>query len=544
VDLEKSGLTPFNIGILNFTPERAKALPQVTALDTFEGATQNFHPDGLFSIRIFGANGAPLRDQQFGQINIKISIIHPFVLYSLYKLRGAYKDLVHGKGYFQWDEKEKDFIPSNPLDGQTGFQFFVEHWKDIDFKRTTSKKRDDKIAMIEKYKAVSETSRILVVPAGIRDLSVDQTGRFKQSEVNDFYRSMLSISNIITEANIKDPEVLNNTRVALQNGFCKIYDFFYQMIEGKRGFIQGKFAARNVYYGTRNVFTAMDYDIDDLGDHNGPGINHTMIGITQQMHNLMPLVRHKLLTGIVERCFSAADNRAYLIDPQTYKRELINISPELTDKWTTTAGLDRVIKMMLNKKNRTKPVMVHGRYLALVYQSDRDFKIFFDIDDFPRDKGYSDKDIRPLTYVEMFYLSGYRDWNRYPAWITRYPITGIGSIYPSFSYVKTTVRGLSLRELGDDWLPVGDDFVAREYPDLKNPEFFDSMSPSASRLGMMGGDHDGDTGSCNVAMTEEAINEVNHLLNTVEQYVTPMGSLFASAAIDTVNRVIWNMTGD
>lgn len=542
--LAKSGMTPFNIGILNFTPERAKGLPQVTSLDTFEGASQNFHPDGLFSLKIFGPNGSPQRDAQFGYLNIKITILHPFVLYSLYQLKGAYKDLVHGRGYFKWDDEEQDFVPSNALDGETGFHYFIEHWKKIVFKRTGSKKRDGKIEMIYKYRDVAETSRILVVPAGIRDLSVDQTGRFKQSEVNDFYRSLLSISNIITEANIKDPEVLNNTRVALQNGFCKVYDFFYQMIDGKSGFIQGKFAARNIYYGTRNVFTAMDYDIDDLDDHNGPGINHTVIGLTQQLHNLTPLVRHKLLKGIVEKCFSPADNRAYLIDPQTYQRELVTISPELTDKWTTTAGIDRLVKLMINKKNRTKPIKVHGRYLALVYQSEKHFKVFFDINDFPKDKGYSDKDIRPLTYIEMFYLCAYNDWGRYPAWITRYPITGIGSIYPSYSYVKTTVRGLSLMELGDDWEEKGTEFIAREYPDLKRAEFFDSISPSASRLGMMGGDHDGDTGSCNVPMTEEAILEVNQLLNTVEQYVTPMGALFASAAIDTVSRVIWNMTGD
>lgn len=539
-----SDLTPFNMSILDFTAERAKSLRPVTVLDTFEGASQNFHPDGLFSLSIFGANGSPQRDGQFAYINVKISILHPFILASLYKLKGFYKDLVNGRGFFVWDDKEKDFIPGNALDGDTGFLFFLSKWKEIVFKRTTSKKRDQIIQMVEKYKNVSETTRVLTVPAGMRDLSVDQTGRFKQSEINDFYRTLIAASNVITEANIKDPEVLNNSRVTLQNAFCKVYDFLMQMSEGKRGFFQAKMAARNVYYGTRNVFTSMEYDIDDLGNHKGPGINSTVVGITQQMFNVMPVVRHKMLSGIVDQCFAPADNKAYLIDPQTLKRSLVQISPELTDKWTTTAGIDRLIKMMTNKHVRSKPVMIHDRYLALVYQDDIHFKVFFDIDDLPKDQGFSDKAVRPLTYIEMFYLCNYRDWSKTPMWVTRYPITGMGSIYPSYSYIRTTARGLCLRELGENWEPLGDDYIAREYPDFSNLEYFDSMSPSASRLKLMGGDYDGDTGSSNCVMTQEAIAEVDDLLNTVEQYVTPTGELYASAAIDTVNRVIYCMTGD
>lgn len=537
-------LTPFNIGILNFTPERAKLLPQVLVQDTFEGATQNFHQDGLFSLQIFGANGSEDRDKQFAYINIKINVIHPFVLKTLFKLKAAYKDLVYGRGYFSWDETEKDFVPSDALEGETGFHFFLKHWKDIKHKPSTSKRRDQMIEMVEKYKEVSETSRVLVVPAGLRDISVDETGRFKQSEVNDFYRSLIGISNIVSSQSMGDQKIMDNTRLALQNTFIKIYDFFNGLIEGKRGFIQAKATSRNIFYGTRNVITSMEYSIDDLGDEEGVGVNHTTIGLTQFMFNVTPLVRHKILSLYSEKYFAASDNKAFLIDPQTLRKELVVVSPEVIDKWTTTAGIDKLIKNMIDVSFRTKPIVINGRYLALVYRSEDSFRIFSDIEEFPKDKGFSEKDVHPLTYVEMFYLCAYREWNRYPSWMTRYPITGIGSIYPSFSYVKTTTRGLVLKELGDDWNPIGPDHIAREYPDLKNPVFHDSLSPSASRLAGLGGDFDGDTMSCNTPMTEEAIQEAMQLLNDPAMYVNPLGGFYASACIDTVKRNILNMSGD
>ena len=78
------------------------------------------------------------------------------------QLRGFYKDLIGGKVYATWDEKEKDFVASNQIDGDTGFYFFLNHWKDIKFKRTNSRLRDEKIAYYEKFKDESEIDKIMV----------------------------------------------------------------------------------------------------------------------------------------------------------------------------------------------------------------------------------------------------------------------------------------------------------------------------------------------------------------------------------------------
>ncbi len=50
--------------------------------------------------------------------------------------------------------------------------------------------------------------------------------------------------------------------------------------------------------------------------------------------------------------------------------------------------------------------------------------------------------------------------------------------------------------------------------------------------------HDGDMMSSNVVTTTDAVAEVHSHLNTVRAYVSPRGELKASAAVDTVQRVL------
>jgi carbonic anhydrase/acetyltransferase-like protein (isoleucine patch superfamily) len=143
-------LQPFNLDPLFIKPNELRILQQVKVPDIFEGSSENFHEEGLFSTTIFGNVGTELRDNSFGYIDIKLPILHPFMLKVVTQLRGFYKDLIGGKVYATWDDKEKDFVASNQIDGDTGFYFFLNHWKDIKFKRTSSRLRDEKIAYYEK----------------------------------------------------------------------------------------------------------------------------------------------------------------------------------------------------------------------------------------------------------------------------------------------------------------------------------------------------------------------------------------------------------
>lgn len=537
--------TPLNLSILELDSNRATRLGQVSALDVFEGSSQSFHDDGLFSIKIFGNAGTKERDNKFGYINVKIDIIHPFILKTVFRLKSMYQRIVSGRAFAVWDDKEKDFVPSDPINGQTGFHFFLQHWQEIKFKPTSSKLRDQKIEMIDMFRKKALTQRVLVVPAGLRDVTIDETGRLKQSELNDLYRSLISISNAVSSTGSKDVSLMDTTRLSLQNAFSKIYDFLDMMIEGKGGMIQGKWVSRNIFFGTRNVLTPMDTRVPVLGAKNGPGINSSVIGLYQLLFAAQPFVRHFILTRWAAPVFMPNESTARLIDPVTLKSEIVKVSPETIDKWMTSAGIDKLITGYGDHDRRHKPVMVEGRYLALVYRSDTEFRIIRDISELPDEARFNKKDVHPLTYIEMFYLCGYREWNTLPIFVTRYPIAGNGSIYPSYCYPKTTISGRMMYELNETWERYGESHVAVEYPDFDRLQYMDTIAVAPARLGGLAGDHDGDMVSGNVPFTDEARKEIAARMKTVAFYLSPMGGLQSSAAtVDTVDRVIFNFSGD
>ena len=70
---------PFNIRLLNLTPDKLNLLKPVTSLDIFDNTKVNFHEDGLYSVSIFGRVGDPSRRKRFSYIDLKLKVFHPVV---------------------------------------------------------------------------------------------------------------------------------------------------------------------------------------------------------------------------------------------------------------------------------------------------------------------------------------------------------------------------------------------------------------------------------------------------------------------------------
>lgn len=487
VGTPRSKLIPFNVDILDQRKFDRLDIKPVRAMDHFDGGTSNFHEDGLFSISIFGRIGEEARDKRMSYIDIKTTIFHPLIYQSLIRLKGLYKEIIAGKRYAMWSEEQKDFVPCSDLEGDTGYHFFVRHWEKIEFKTSKSAARMDRIKLIEKYKKRALGSRIAVIPAGLRDLQVDETGRVSEDEINGLYRNLISISNTVGEGTNYNAEILNVPRYSLQMKFNEIYSLIEKMLTGKKGFFQNKWGSRRVFDGTRNVISSIDTSSADMTAPNHPGINDTIIGLYQTIRGCLPLTRHLLLNGWVGEAFSVGNGSAYLVDKITLKRELVELSPESYDRWTTQEGIDKVVNSYAESSIRNRPIDVEGRYMGLIYIGpDLTFKIFGDIDDLP--PHLNREHVKPLTLCQLVYLSGYKRWNALAVLITRYPITGLGSIYISNVYVKTTVVGELRRELGHDWQPLDDTHLALEFPTYEPDAHYNALGVSPSRLLGLGGD--------------------------------------------------------
>lgn len=481
-------MIPFNVELLDLRKLDHPSIRPVRSMDHFDGASTNFHEDGLFSIAIFGRTGDEARDKRFSYIDIKTTIFHPVIYQSLVRLKGLYKDIMAGRRYALWDNEKKDFIACSDLEGETGYHFFVKHWKKIEFKNSNSATRNVRIQLIEKYKNRAMGSKVVVIPAGLRDLQIDDLGRTTEDEINGLYRQLLGISNAISVTTVDDSgEIFNTPRHSLQMKFNEIYELIERMLTGKKGFIQNKWGSRRIINGTRNVISTMDLSTDVFGQPNAPKYTDTVIGLYQTIKGALPIAKHALLNGWVSQAFSQGNGQAYLIDKKTLKPEMVTVPWDVHDRWTTAEGIEKVISSYSQVAMRHRPVEIEGRYLGLIYIGpDMTFRIFGDIDDLPEhlDRKY----VEPLTYCQLIYLSGYRRWNTLGCYVTRYPITGVGSIYPSKVYVKTSVVGEMRYELDHNWEKMGDEYVALEFP-KKNPDaHVDTIIPHPSRLEGLGAD--------------------------------------------------------
>ena len=483
---------PANVSLLVPTDDRIRTLRPTRSLDIFEGGNiNNFHEDGLFSVTTFGRIGSDERDTKFSYIDLRTEIFHPYIYKCICRLRGFYEEIMSGKAYAKWNEELLDFEPSDPVNGDTGYAFFFARWRDIVFKSTGSDVRDLRIKLIDKFKERATTNRILIIPAGLRDIQIDGNGGIKQGEINEFYRTLISVSNTVA-ARAGNDRVLDTSRMTMQREFNKIFEYILGLLEGKGGFFQQKWGARRIYYGTRNVLTAMDTSVAVLDAPNAVGINQTMCGLYQVMKGALPKTIHWLLSGWLSQVFQGRQGEAVLVNPVTLRREHVSLDSDTIDKWTTSAGLEKMINSYKDKERRLKPVMVGKHYIGLVYRGhDHTFRLFNDIDDLPKDGGFNKEHVYPITLCELFYLAGYREWNKLGAFVTRYPIgQGHSSIYASFIYVKNTVAGAMRWELGNDWQRIGGDYCAAEYPtfDALDPVFLDSLVPHTSRIAGLVGD--------------------------------------------------------
>jgi hypothetical protein len=533
---------PFNIRILVLTDKLLEGIRPVTALDIFDGNTSNFHENGLYSTLTFGRTGDPNRNKRVSYIDIKVPIFHPIIYNVLTSMKHLYAGIMAGQEYAIWNKEINDFERSNSLEGKTGFGFFVDHWKDIDYGNTKSTSREQSVRLLKKYQADAFTSKIVVMPAGLRDIEI-KNDRVNEDEINKIYRSLLGISNTISTTAVRiNPEILDTARFNLQKKFNELYAFIESMIRGKKKMMQGKWASRKIFNGTRNVITTTDITPSYLGEEGGVDFNNTQVGLYQGLKAILPVARFYIRNEYLSKCFPDIHAPAMLVNKKTLKSEQVPMKAEYFDRWATNEGIEKIITSFSDENLRHRPIEVDGHYLALIYAGpDGTFKFIQDIDEVP--PGREKSDVHPITLCELLYLSLYRRANKYPLFVTRYPVAGVGSIYPSRTYLRTTVDYEKRVELGDNWEALGKDHTAYQFPIMGRP-FINSLIPHPTKLKGLGADHDGDTASCNCTYSDDSIEEVEEFLSLRRAYVGTDGRFLSTTSIDTVDLLLYNLTGD
>ncbi len=469
---------PFNIALLDSSESRIKGLLAVESMDIYS-MDGDFHPQGLYSSQIFGKPGQKIRQNRHGYIDMRVSILHPKIFSELSKLKNLYKGILSGTTYAIWDNDLKDFIKSNILDGETGYKFFLDHYSEIVFSETDSIIRELRIKLINKYRDSSLYRYLIVLPAGLRDIEIDNK-RVIEEDINRLYRKVIRASNTISvQSNLNSNSALDSVRWSLQKSWNEIYEYIDNILSGKKGFLLSKWGARSIEGGTRNVITALDPMPKVLGGKQSLDFNDSVIGLHQYMKGTVSKTIFDLRNGPIGDFISGLPSNIRVVDKDTLKPKMITPSTFIRKRWGSEEGIEELINGFNNLEVRNNPVIIDGDYAALFYRDEKYCRVFFDIDELPNN--LNSENVKPITWTEMFYLSVYKTARKAVGFVTRYPITGTGSIYPSRIFLKTTIKSESLILLDSDWNPINDSITPINIPILNTP-FLDSMSVSGSRV--------------------------------------------------------------
>jgi len=351
---------PFNVSVIDPDEyiQRKGCLP-VTSHSVYEPSTQLFHPDGLFSEVIFGQTGSSDRLIRRGYIDLHTTLINPHLYKQIMRLKGLYKDVVAGKRYAYFDETIKDLTAtdSNDPKGNTGYSFFLSVLPKLKFKKTESITRLNEIAVVDKYKDRLFITKMLVLPAGVRDVKI-RNGRASSDEINKIYLSLLSLAKSLPESGTED-QMYDVIRYQMQQKVLLIYDYILSLLRGKKGFAQGKYTARAVVYANRNVITAAIVSkVPSANSSAVFSVDETEVPLFQAMKGAVPLVVYQLKTIFFESVFDSQSNTALLMNPETKEASYYEISDSELRKYTTLDGIETIIDDFRHPEIAFEPVTI------------------------------------------------------------------------------------------------------------------------------------------------------------------------------------------
>lgn len=514
-------MKPTNLTLLDPRTIVPGVFKPITSTDAFEGMTQNLNDDGLYSIEIFGKVGSKERDKTEAYIDVKLPIFNPTYLKALILVKGLYQGILRGAEYAVFDEEKGDFIKSNILEGESGFSFFVRKLREIVFSTTASYKRGQRVKLLIDFRNIAMTDKVIVIPAGLRDIQFGANGAPTEPEITELYRALIFRTRVILggKGDAENP-LYDSVRWGVQTAFNDIDQYLFDLLQGKGGILQRRMSTRGVVGGTRNVITARKVSRKNLKTKMLVSPNSVDMGLFQGLLNYQYVCAHGVMTEYLGNVFTIGNQSAKLVNKKSLEFEYVEVSPQIVDKWTTFTGINKLFNGFADTSIRNKEIVIDNRYLMLVYDDGTDVCVLHDINDLPEDK--DKKFVRPITYMEFFYLSCYKAIGDQISQQTRYPIIGIGSIFPAAVNLITT-EGAGPRTIRDpyDW---SENDTCHSYPSRRDKQdFFDAMSVDPSREAGLDSDHDGDQLNSNSVCAEDSKDQVKELFGKRSYYISGTG---------------------
>lgn len=211
-------------------------------------------PNGLFSEELFGKFGSSERRRRFAFINLKINIIHPEAYPLIAGLDTSVSKLLGNKATYKVD-KEGTLVEDAA--GSSGADYFISIFNKLDLDKF--KNRPKNVTFVKKNKDKIFIDKYLVLPAGIRDLSISKTSKqtiVNFSDLSELYTNLIRYTNALgSDYKTLPEEIKKPITEQVQKTVLEINNWIKNRLKGKSGLIRGGLMSKVIDYSGRLIIT-------------------------------------------------------------------------------------------------------------------------------------------------------------------------------------------------------------------------------------------------------------------------------------------------
>lgn len=474
---------------------------------------------GLLSNEIFGIT----KDQRaniFAYIDLYEDFLHPLCYVIWNSIDKNINDIINGTKNFIIDDN--GYFVEDDENGDTGLKWLKKNITKVNFKRSKSKKRDDKIRFLEENKNLMFIDKMLVIPAYYRDIN-NTGGYVSVGEINKVYNSLILAVRSLKETADYGLNMSDAVKGRIQMIILKIYQWFSgtskdkeagKGLSGKYGVIRRSVMSKTTDYGTRLVLSAPELKCESMEDMQTT-LDYTCVPLASLCSNLFPFlifyIRRFFENEFVNSSYPVRNSKTGEVQYYKVKDPLIQFSD------TRIKG--EIERFMKGFSNRFIPIKIE--------LEDFDKPVFMKF----KGRQISAEDVgkpdvieatplldRRLTWCDLIYMACEECSRDKHVVITRYPMDSY------FNQFATKIRVSSTKDT--EPMFVNNTFY-RYYPKIREEDiekntsnkFVDTLTLSNLYLDAIGGDYDGDQVTAKVAFTKEANAELEAHMNSKSNYV-------------------------
>lgn len=489
-----------------------KMIPVTNATAKERGGV--FTSDGIFSPYIFGVTPDE-RKTKFSYIDLETRVFHPYIYQILCNVlpKNLMSKIVYGQGSWKVVKGEiQEVMEDDPNydPDATGIDWLIDHWDDFQWKRNSSRIRDQRVKLLASYKKEDLViTKWLVIPVFYREIQ-SISGIEKTPDIDKWYCDLIRYAQSYKRSPI--PSMAHNTKFMIQQTLVNIRKYGQSLVQLKHGFFKKSVLGKSIDYGYRSVISCVNMDMYDTPYDNPIDMYSTGFPLAQLCVMGFPFMKAEVME-FMRQLFESIGTRYPIQDKKTGKVRLVNLAEPMAmyteefiqkqiDLWIETPGV------------RFRPVMIPTE--------DGEFPFRF-----PGNTKYNPKDpnsskemtSRIFTWTDLLYICANNCLGDKHVYITRYPLTDYFGIFPSRVFILSTLKTTNMTVMGKEYkyYPVVDPNLPES---VVSTLFVDTVTMSVPYLKGLGGDYDGDQITEKMVFTQEANEEAERLLKSPKHYIT------------------------